>query len=181
MLYSLLLVAARRTVCCLLLHAVQFAICGCSIQLLFVAPHRTVVFGCRMTHSLLFVVARCRVAFVAVCRTVCYLLPHAVQLLFLPHAVYFAICCSAPYSCYLLLYTVFVAACHTVAIYCRMLYSLLFVATSRKICYLLPHAVQLATATAYYRVCYSLHHTMHAVPYLLLHVLQFAIGCCIPV
>ena len=128
MLYSLLLVAACRTVCCLLPHAVQFSICGCSIQLLFVAAHCTVVFGCRMTHSLLFVVARCRVAFFAVCRTVCYLLPHAVQLLFLPHAVHFAICCSAPYSCYLLLYTVHFAIC------CRMPYC----------CYLLPHAIQFA-------------------------------------
>ena len=95
----------------LLPHAVQFAICSCSIQLLFVAAHHTVVFGSRMPYSLLFVVAHCRVAFVAVCHTVCYLLPHAVQLLFLPHAVHFAICCSAPYSCYLLLYAVHFAIC----------------------------------------------------------------------
>ena len=188
---------------CLLLHAVQFAACCCTpYSLLFGAAHHTVAFCCRMPYSLLLV---------ATCRTICYLwllhtvafLPHTVQLFLLPYAVQFAICCLTPYSCFScrMLYTLlfaaahrtvatcccmlyillFVAACHTVAIYCRMLYSLLFVAACRKICYLLPHTVQLATATACYRVCYSLHHTMHAVPYVLLHVLQFAIGCRIPV
>ena len=58
----------------------------------------------------------------------CYLLSHAIQLLFIVACHTVAICCCMPYSCYLL------SQNHTIAIYCRMLYS----------CYLLPLAMLIA-------------------------------------
>ena len=116
-----------------------------AIQLLFVTTE--VVTACRT-------VAICCHRDVAACHAVAYLLPHAVQLLFVAachavatcHAV--AIGCRMPYS-HLFVATEVVAACRAVAICCRMLCSCLFVATEvvAACCavatYLLPHAVQL--------------------------------------
>ena len=69
---SLLFVAACCTVCYLLPHAVQLAICFLMpYSLLFVVPHDVqFAFCCYMLYSLLFVAA-CH----TVCRTIGYLLP----------------------------------------------------------------------------------------------------------
>ena len=116
------------TVCYLLPHVV----------LLLLLPHAVqFATGCRTPYSLLFIVAHRRVAFVAVCFTVCCLLLHAVQS---------AIWCRTPYSCFLLPHAVQFAAC------CHMLYNLLFVAVPYSCfccrtlysCFWLPHAVQFA-------------------------------------
>ena len=113
MLYSLLFVATCRTVCYLLLHAIQLASC------------------CRMPYSLLFAAAY-HIQFTNLLLTpYSFLYP-------LPHAIQFAVGCHMPYG------LLFVAAHHTV---------LISVAACRIICYLLPHAVQFAISC---RMLYSL-------------------------
>ena len=115
-------VATCCTVCYLLLHAIQFAIC-CRI------PYSSLT-CCRTPYS--FFKICCHMLYS------CYLLPHAIQ---------FAICCRKLYSCFLLPHAVqllFVAACCTVCYFlphavqfatcCRMPYSLLFVVASCTTC-----------------------------------------------
>ena len=110
--------ATCHAVCSLLPHAMQFTTCCRMLcNLLFIATCHAVAICCHMPYSLLFV------AFVPTCRTVCYLLLHAMQ---------FAICCCMP--CCLLI----------VAICPHMPYSLLLVAVCHAICYLLPRAMQFA-------------------------------------
>ena len=124
--------------------------------------------------------------FVVTCRTVCCLLPHAVQFAFcchmlysllivvtcrtvcylLPHVIQFAISFHMPYS------LIFVVACHTIcyllphavqfAVCCRMPYSLLFVAACCTVCYLLPHAMQYAVSccTLYSFLFIAAHRTV---------------------
>ena len=140
--YSLLFVAACRTVCYFLRRTVQFAI------------------HCCMLYSLLFVAA---------CLTVHYLLPVRFLLL---HAIQSAICCHMSYNmlfvttccsfatclaviicCHLPCSLLIVVARSTVCIRCHIPYSLLFVAARstvcyvaacHAVCYLLQHAVQFA-------------------------------------
>ena len=158
-------------------------------------------------YSLLFVATR-RTAFVAACHTVCYLLPHAVQLCFaaachtvcylllyavelllLPHAVQFAARChmpynllfiTAPYSCFFLPHTVqlFLAAACRTVCYLLLYCRVAFVAVCCTVCYLLPHAVQLLFLP--HAVHFAICCSALYSCYLLLYAVHFAICCHMP-
>ena len=140
--YSLLFVAACRTICYFLRRAVQFAIrCRMPYSLLFVAACLAVLYSlprvvqldfyCRMPYSLLFVATCLTICYLlphAVVlphalqyHTVCCLLPHAVQFVMSPHAMQFAICCRMPCSfaicCSMQCSLLSVAACCTARYY----------------------------------------------------------------
>ena len=103
--------------------------------LLLVAARRIVTFVATCCTVCYLLPHAVQLRFVAACRTVCYLEPHAIQLLLLPHALQFTICCHMQYNLLLwLLHTVAFVATHcTVAFDCRTPYSLLLVATHRKV------------------------------------------------
>ena len=187
MLYSCDFVAACRTVCYLLPHAVQMlfvaTICclaACGMVAICCRMSCSLLFCCRTLYSLLCRMP-CSLLFVAALCTVCYLLPHAIRYL-LPHVVQFATYCLVPYSCWFLLHTLqllFVAVSYTVAICCCMLYGCYFVAACHVVWFLLPIVVQLAMY-CYMSYSYSLVFVAAccAVRYLLPYAMQLAICCC---
>ena len=160
-----------------------------SCSLLFVAA---------LPHAVQFAICCCT----ATCRTVCYLLPHTVQIFFvsahctawylLSHAVQLAICCLVLYSfLFVFIYRAVCFHCHMpysllvlphavqFTIYRRMLYNLLFVAACRTARYLLQHAPQLDIPCSkpygflFVAACLTVRYSLP-------HAIQFAVCCSMP-